>query len=165
VPRFTIPEDAIAIATFTHNGGSNFAVWTVDASGAETDLLVNTIGVYSGTVLFDEQGHSVAFSVEADGAWTAVIKPIELARAWNGATTIGGHGDDVVRVDPPTSGLSTTTMIHNGASNFAVWSYGLYSVDLLINEIGAYSGEVLLADATVLFEVTADGDWSMTAPQ
>lgn len=52
-------------ATFTHNGESNFAVWHYATSGR--DLLVNTIGVYSGTRPLRGAGFLV---IEADGAWT-----------------------------------------------------------------------------------------------
>jgi hypothetical protein len=165
VPRFTIPEDAIAIATIVYNGGGNFAVWTVDSTGAKTDLLVNEIGAYGGTVLFDEDGHSSAFSVLASGPWSITVKPIEMARKWTQGSNLGGQGDDVVVLEPPTSGLTSTTITHTGSSNFAVWSWSLYGRDLLVNEIGSYNGEVLLGDGTILFEVKADGAWSMTPPR
>ncbi|MCA1568714.1 MAG: hypothetical protein LC798_00005 [Chloroflexi bacterium] len=165
VPTFAIPEDAVGIATITYSGGGNFAVWSVDSAGSQTDLLVNTIGAYSGSVLFDEQGHSVAFSVEASGRWTIVIKPIEHARKWTQASNLTGTGDDVVMLDPGTSGLATSVFAHQGSGNFAVWSYSSSGVELLVNEIGAYSGEVLLGAGTLLFEITADGPWSMTPPQ
>ena len=49
IAKFTIPEDTAAIAEFTHKGDANFAVATIDASGEQLDLLVNTIGDYNGT--------------------------------------------------------------------------------------------------------------------
>jgi hypothetical protein len=50
---------------------------------------------------------------------------------------------------------------HRGSGNFAIWAYGESSRDLLVNEIGRYSGEVFLGGATLL-EIVADGSWSMT---
>lgn len=167
VPRFDIPEDAAAIADMSHSGGANFVVWAVDGSGAQTDLLVNTIGAYSGTVLFDEQAgsHTDAFEVEADGAWTITIKPVTEAFKWDGSEVLTGTGDDVVILDPPSSGLKSSTLTHDGSGNFAVWSYASGSTDLLVNEIGNYSGEVLLADGTFLLEITATGSWTASPPQ
>jgi hypothetical protein len=166
VPRFSIPEDAAAIATISHRGSANFAVWSVGADGAEHDLLVNTIGNYNGTVLFDEQTgiHSVAFRIDADGSWTITIKPIAQAFHWDQAASATGTGDDVVLVDPPTSGLTTVNITHNGSANFAVWAYGSSGTDLLVNEIGNYAGESLLGDGTFLIEIAADGSWSITPP-
>ena len=34
--------------------------------------------------------------------------------------------------------------------------------DLLVNEIGAYDGEVLIGDGAFLLEITADGNWGVT---
>jgi hypothetical protein len=166
VPRFSIPEDAAAIATITHAGSENFAVWTIGADGAEHDLLVNIIGDYSGTVLFDEQTgiHSVAFRVDADGSWTITVMPVAQAFRWDQAASVTGTGDDVVLVDPPTTGLTTVDITHNGSANFAVWAYGSTGTDLLVNEIGPYAGESLLGDGTFLVEIAADGSWSITPP-
>jgi hypothetical protein len=127
VPSFEIPEDQAAIAVITHTGSSNFAIWALAEDGTENDLLVNVIGNYSGTVLFDERTgvHSVAFEITADGAWTVVIRPITAARAWDGAATLTGSGDDVVLISPALSGLTTAAITHDGASNFAIVAYDL----------------------------------------
>jgi hypothetical protein len=167
VPRFDIPEGSAAIAQIAHGGASNFAVWTVDASGSQTDLLVNTIGTYSGTVLFDEQdgSHTDAFDIEADGRWTVTIRPVTEAFHWDGTETLTGAGDDVVILDPASSGLKSTTLTHAGDGNFAVWLFSPSGRDLAVNEIGQFSGEVLIADGTFLMEVTATGQWTSSPPQ
>jgi hypothetical protein len=107
--------------------------------------------------------HSVAFEVDAEAAWTIVVKPIEQARAWNPTTVLNGTGDDVLRVSPPSAGLVTLQLTHSGRSNFAVQSYSLDGdSDLLANEIGKFKGEVLLPDQTALLTVEADGAWTGT---
>ena len=166
VPRFDIPVDTAAIAEISHTGASNFAVWTLDEAGAQQDLLVNTIGNYAGTVLFDEAtgSHSVAFDVEADGPWSITVKPVTEAFEWNGTEQLAGSGDDVAILNPASSGLKTVTLVHDGDGNFAIWAYGPMT-DLIVNEIGPYNGEVLLPDGTFLFEITANGPWSITPPQ
>jgi hypothetical protein len=164
VPEFAIPEDQAAIATFTHQGASNFSVFTIGADGTQQDLLVNTIGNYSGTVLFDASAgeHSVAFEIDADGPWSATIKPLANAQPWDPSVPMNGIGDDVVRLSPASSALTTLRVIHDGSSNFAIISYSDSGADLLVNEIGAYTGDVLLAPGTFLLEVSADGAWSVT---
>ena len=163
IPQFTIPADAPAIATITHQGESNFAVITLAEDGSENDLLVNRIGNYAGTVLFDadEGQHSVAFEVTADGAWTIDIKPVTEARAWDPASAIDGTGDDVLRTDPEPSGLTPITVSHQGESNFVVIAHAPDGAALLVNEIGNYSGEVALGAGSVLVQVNADGTWSI----
>lgn len=166
VPRFDIPEGIPAIATATHAGGANFAIITISETGDQNDLLVNAIGAYSGTVLFDEQDgqRSVAFEVTADGAWTITVKPVTEAREWDAATALTGARDDVVQINPPVTGLLTANVSHDGGSNFAIIGYGggAFGQELLVNEIGTYSGEVLIDDGTFLLEVTADGNWNIT---
>jgi len=164
VPTFTIPEDEVGIAKISHSGSSNFAVWTVDEDGDEADLLVNEIGRYAGTVLFDETGHSVAFKVEADGPWKIIIAPISRATAWNVTTGAKGSGDEVLLLSAPIDGFATSDVRHSGDSNFAVFGYSADGAELLINEIGDYRGEILWSTGTVLVEITADGDWSFSAP-
>lgn len=165
VVKFKIPEDQPALATSTYGGRGNFSVTSIAKDGTQNDLLVNVIGKYKGTVLFDESSdeHSVAFEVDAEAAWTIVVKPIEQARAWNPTTVLKGTGDDVLRVSPPSAGLVTLQLTHSGRSNFAVQSYSLDGdSDLLVNEIGKFKGEVLLPDQTALLTVEADGAWTGT---
>jgi hypothetical protein len=164
VPKFTIPEDVPGIATITNSGGANFAVWSIGADGSTLELLVNVIGRYSGTVIFDTGAdeHSVAFKVESSSSWTIAIKPIQAARLWDGASKLSGRGDDVVLLQQPISGLTTAAITHSGSSNFAVWSYSDSSRDLLVNEIGKYTGESLLPSGMMLLVVSADGAWTVT---
>jgi hypothetical protein len=164
IAKFKIPADAVAIATFTHSGSSNFAVTSLDASGGRNDLLVNEIGNYKGTVLFDEDSHSAAFKIEADGAWTATVKPITAARQWDLSKSLSGTGDDVIRVTGPITGLASSTVKHSGSSNFAVVTYSDDGRDLVINEIGKYSGEILMPPGLVVIAISANGKWSITAP-
>ena len=164
VARFRIPRDSAAIAEISHRGSSNFAIWSVARNGAKNELLVNTIGNYEGTVLFDEQSdqHFVAFEVEADGRWVVRILPVTRAKQWNGRQTLDGRGDQVIRLDPSSSGLVSTRIRHDGSSNFAVMAYG-DTTELLVNEIGRYRGESLLPNGTIVLEISADGRWSFSS--
>ena len=59
-------------------------------------------------------------------------------------------------VSTDSSRLSAT---HNGSSNFAILGWGDRR-DLLVNEIGTYSGTVRLGNPLAL-EIKADGEWTL----
>jgi hypothetical protein len=56
--------------TFTSKGQGNFAVMQFDSTGQSENLLVNTIGVYSGAVPIDSSGYLV---ITDDGSWTVAL--------------------------------------------------------------------------------------------
>ncbi len=147
----------------SHSGRGNFIVWAVSADGTQNKLLANDIGRYEGTVLFDEDDHSVAFSIQANGPWEITISPLARARAWDLARPISGEGDDVLRLEAASSGLTTVEMSHRGRGNFIVWAFTASGRTLLANEIGRFDGQALLADGTLLLEINADGSWSIAA--
>ena len=134
------------------------------SDGSHNDLLVNTIGKYKGTVLFDKYAdeHSVAFDISADGAWTVVIKPATEAQPWDGTSPLKGTSDDVVMQSPPSSGLITLDLTYVGKGNFAVIAFTPEGADLLANEIGNFTGTVVEPNGTFLLEISADGAWTIT---
>ncbi len=82
------------------------------------------------------------------------------------AVTIEGHGDDVIDVPAIDDRPLVASFTHTGASNFAVISYTPDGerVDLLVNEIGDYTGTVPYNFSEVVgeLEITADGPWTVT---
>lgn len=64
----------------------------------------------------------------------------------------------------PLSHTRTATISHQGTSNFAVWALdaNLNRRDLLVNEIGAYTGTVRVERGTAGLEINADGSWTVT---
>ena len=120
---------------------------------------MNEIGKYQGKVMFDENSHSVALSITASGGWTLTISPIQKISHWNGTETRKGTSDDVFMLTGEAADAFGAKFRHRGEGNFAVWGYGEGGTDLLINDIGTYSGEVVLGGAQIL-ELTADGPWS-----
>ena len=85
-------------------------------------------------------------------------------------TVFTGTGDKVLNTNLE-AGNYVFKMQHTGESNFIVWLHDHDDGrDLLVNEIGAYSGEKLvkvgdgifeLAPGAIIIEVTADGDWTI----
>ena len=105
----------------------------------------------------------MAFEIDADGPWTITVKPVSAAQAWNPATTLKGTGDSVYRIAPASSGLVTLDITAKGEDNFIVDSYSADGTENLANEIGNFSGQVLLPDGSFLLTVSANGStWTMT---
>lgn len=146
-----------AVMHLTHNGGSNFAVWTLDQDLVQDELAVNTIGAYDGILPLDilVGQDSKALEIDADGAWTVEIRPLTSIRSFDAA--IEGVGDDVVLFNGDTM---VAEVSNQGSSNFAVWLYGASS-DLLVNEIGPWSGSVPVRDSGVMV-ITAEGPWTIS---
>jgi hypothetical protein len=146
--------------TITHQGARNFIVESLDSSLKDIDLLVNTIGNYSGTVVMDANSYNRvqtdSLKITAGGAWTITLTPLQAIKSFDGSAQIEGVGDDVFYY----KGKTTSALFaHTGSRNIVVQSYGSRG-DLLVNEIGVYSGRVVWAEG--LYQVTADGNWSAT---
>jgi hypothetical protein len=161
VLKFTA-QDGPIVARITNKGSSNFAVISYAGSQYD-DLLVNEIGSYAGRV-YVASGVSL-LKITSNGSWSVDLRPITSAPKWNGSSAITGKGDSVILLRGGSFG--TTTIKNRGTSNFAVIAYSAYGdyLDLLVNEIGSYSGEVLLPteDPVVLCIHAVGGSWSMSA--
>lgn len=160
-----IPGDVPAVIDFTHDGSSNFIVWSLDSSLGTIDLLVNEIGPYDGRrpvnvwLLNPEVVRHL--DITADGNWTVTARSILETQALT--TSLNGSGDDVVRYS---GGVNTLTSSHNGSSNFILVGYkttGEYA-GLIVNEIGAYSGTDVIPSGTAIVDIVADGNWSLDVP-
>lgn len=151
--------DSIGIATMSHSGSSNFAVWSLDANLNQSDLLVNEIGSYAGTVPFNLSSSEqiTAFEISADGPWAVTLRDVLTVREVPQGTTTTGQGDDVLVY---LGDATVADIAHTGDSNFAVWSYGSGS-DLLVNEIGSYTGQVRWPAGTALIQISANGAWTI----
>ena len=158
----TLPEGVkAAMVTATHDGDMNFVVNALNADNETTgDLLVNTIGTYSGTTVYGFNSFSEATSLQitADGNWTITIEPLSTAPV----LAASGTGDAVYLFDGPAGKLTAT---HTGSMNFIVQEETdeAFSIGLLINDIGEYSGTVPLSSGPSVISVKADGAWTLAA--
>lgn len=162
VKALTSPANEPALVTFTHSGESNFAVWSLDSKLEQIDLLANEIGDYTGTIFLD-RGYSFTpevarhLQIENAESWTAKVAPASSAATFLGKSA--GSGDAVLRYD---GGRTTISVVHSGEGNFALTAYtkeGFYD-DLLANEIGDFSGRVVLPENCYIV-ISADGKWSI----
>ncbi|GAB3030958.1 hypothetical protein GCM10027052_04190 [Parafrigoribacterium mesophilum] len=149
--------DQVSVATISHTGAHNFAVWSLDSNMEQHDLMVNQIGTYQGTVLFNLQSsNTTSLQVTATGPWTITLRSIKSLRTFEGAAATGTGDDVLIYLGKP----GAATISHDGQHNFAVWSYGDRS-DLVVNEIGAYNGTVRWGTGPSVVAVSADGNWSI----
>ncbi len=153
----------VRTVTASYHGSSNFAIEALDKSGQEQDVLVNTIGNYSGTTLLTpSDGTAIsAFKVTASGAWTVKVSDITKTKQWNGKSKLSGTGDSVFIIPGGTDGATTVAIAGHGKENFVVISYGNSGENVLVNEIGSWSGRELLPPNTVAVAVQYDGSWSI----
>lgn len=150
-------QDQSAIVTLHYTGSSNFVVTSLDGSMQETDLLVNEIGNYDGTVLTDAD--TTTLKISAQGSWRMSVKSVLAAeKVKNGKAS--GTGDQVV-IWKGDAGVAKIT--HHGESNFVVTTYaGGGDGSLLVNEIGNYSGKVPWPSGPTVCVINADGTWSIS---
>jgi hypothetical protein len=156
----TLPDGAgePGIATLVYSGSDNFIVSSLDSSLQEQDLMVNTIGHYSGTVLFNVESGTDAtkLQVQTSGAWKITLHSIRSLREFDGASA-SGRGDDVL-IYRGAAGAAAIT--NTGSGNFVIWEYGDDS-NLLVNEIGKYNGTVVMGAGPALVEVNSTGNWTI----
>ena len=155
-------QDVPTVATISNRGQGNFAV--ISYIGAEyDDLLINEIGRYDGSVYVAPGVDTL--EITSGGQWQVDRSFIDAATPWDGTSDISGQGDSVVVLTGGSFGA--TTIRNRGDSNFAVIAYSEFGdyLDLLVNEIGNYEGEVLLPidDPVVLAIHAVGGSWSMSA--
>ena len=69
-------EKALYVFKLNHSGERNFAVWVMDPTGNKVELLVNTIGPFSGSkaVQIAAKGRYL-LDVTADGDWSITAGP------------------------------------------------------------------------------------------
>ncbi|CAN5714753.1 hypothetical protein BH23CHL5_BH23CHL5_09720 [soil metagenome] len=95
-------------------------------------------------------------ALESGGEGPSTVDSIADAFAGN---EFSGSGDQVFSVDVQ-AGLLTYTATHDGVSNFVIWMYAPDgSQDLLVNEIGQYSGQRAVPIRTTgQFTISVEGD-------
>ena len=153
------PLDSLWYMEITGNAsGNHFAVKGYDSSGEYTELFVNTLEPYSGSVFELEQSTRM-LEVTSTGDWTVRVKPLSSAPVLTVNEAYSGTGDAVLLIP---SGCTSAKITGNGGSNhFAVKGYGDY-YDLLVNTLDPYNGTVRLERNTVVLTVTAEGGWQIT---
>lgn len=150
------------IVTASHDGARNFVLSVLDAGNQSTgDLLVNTIGAYTGTTAYGlaSFGEGTSIQITADGSWSITIAPMSAAAPIPAA----GSGDGVFLYEGPAGALALT---HAGERNFVVIQDSArdFEFGLLVNDIGPYTGTVPMMSGPSVITITADGAWTAVTP-
>ena len=159
---FTIPAGAPAIAVIRNAGKRPFSVTTLAVGGAQNDVLIAVTGSFQGTFLLDKRAgeHSVAFRIRSDGLWQIDVRPVAMARVWDGKQGLAGQGNDVVQLNPMNNAPLTATLTHVGKSRLLMNVYAP-SPSLLVNETGPYDKPVTFPVGTILIEVLTGTNWGL----
>jgi hypothetical protein len=160
VVNVTYPSSQAALLHATYQGTSNFVIKGIDASGNEDTLFVNTIGNYDGVRLMNAQTQSTPtrLQVQASGPWTITISSAFTAPVATSPGHYANNGDQVLLVK---GHPSTGHFFNTGDANFVVHAYTSSQVELLVNEIGNFSGTEIVPNGTILFEVESNGAWTV----
>lgn len=138
----------------------NTSVWAGTAEDPKLDLLVNTIGAYSGRQIigfadFDSILYTT-LTITANSPWTLRTYDISEARQVGSSAT--GSGDDVIMFN---SAGAFATMSHHGEGYFGIWALSYTGdFDLLANTIGDYWGTRPLVSPALL-QITSEGSWQI----
>jgi hypothetical protein len=158
-------DNNVIIWSFTHDGGSNFAIEAFDAEGQGLGVLVNRIGRYDGEVVQEVPTGEVNLEITADGNWTAQLRQPTFLNTEQLPVEVQGTGDGTTPIFEGEGGRSTVTYSHQGESNFVVEAYDDFErVGVLVNEIGTTEGSVGASfndDLAYIVDVTADGPWTI----
>lgn len=157
--KFTLPAPVTRVVA-THQGRRNFIIYAYNAAGDKT-LVANAIGNYEGSRLLTGEGEFF-LEVDADGPWSITVEPVPIDEA--AAQGVTGHGDFVSGLFMPgDTGPVPYAFSHVGKRNFIVQLHCAGGSDLAVNEIGSAEGSVIanFKKGPCLWEVEADGDWSL----
>lgn len=138
------------------------SIWPNDAGAS-----VSTNSHSSSLACADTNGNGL---IDKDEAIAVVIAFIFQTPISKPEPNFAGTGDDVIHFEL-TPGDKTWTITHDGASNFVIYLHDDEgNRDLLVNEIGEYSGTILVPVGDDLFdnspgpatlEIKADGSWTI----
>ena len=148
--------DNYAILHITYTGSRNFVVKLYKDDEYE-DLLVNTIGDYSGDVLVEGSGN-YSIEIKATDSWNITSDGLSV----DDTTSFSGTGDSVTGITSHSGG--NWHIKYNGERNFSVIEYGMSKgyMKLLVNKIGNYEGTVRVESGdNIFFKVHSYGDWSI----
>lgn len=153
-----LPAATAGLVTATYDGDGYFGITALDTAGEMSELLVNTGGPYAGTTAFGllSPGLGTTLEVTADGPWSLQIAPVSTAPA----LVPSGTGDTVLLYE---GAEQTMTVTHDGEL-LALWQAAEFP-DLLLSEIGPYSGTTTFLSGRSVVSVGADGAWTLTPGQ
>lgn len=166
-----VAERFLAVSGFSPSSAPRL-VEAMDASSARDGLLRDVLRRLAGPITRAEAQEQARAEARKKTQARAVARARAAARARERArrerllrgTLIEGAGARVVTVNASADGPFVVEASHRGSSNFQIELVGNGVHELLVNEIGSYSGTVLAQDVPsgrYRMAVEADGTWSL----
>lgn len=159
----TLPGPTV-IAT-GNQGSGNFAVWILDESGQQVELVANEIGSYTSVDMFALiPGSRYSLDV-AGGDWGIEVRSLPLYE--RGGSPAGSYGREYASFVGPVefAGGERVTLSASSGGNVAAWLKDATGANagLLFNEIGPVQGlsTRISAQGTGYIDVRTNGTWSM----
>ncbi|GAA1387531.1 hypothetical protein GCM10009661_74300 [Catellatospora chokoriensis] len=144
----------------TYAGTGPFVVRTVKADGQEIQTLVSAAENYEGVRPLDlGEIRPDAVSIQADGGWRMVVRPLASAQTFSG--TASGVGADVLLIPRTAAESVKVAFDHRGTGKFTVQAIGSDSATL-INQEGDFTGETMLPRGTVVVVIDTNGVWTFS---
>ncbi|GIG02234.1 hypothetical protein [Catellatospora citrea] len=144
----------------TYAGTGPFVVRTVKADGQEIQTLVSAAESYEGVRPLDlGEIRPDAVSIQADGGWRMVVRPLASAQTFSG--TASGVGADVLLIPRTAAESVKVAFDHRGTGKFTVQAIGSDSATLISQE-GDFTGETMLPRGTVVVVIDTNGVWTFS---
>ena len=161
----TVPIDAFdepMVFHASHEGSGTFLATGLGPDGDRRAPLAHLWGPGSTLGLLNDGYVASAVEVEAEGPWTIEVASPASAPAWDPQAGIDGTGPAVLRIEGAVTEPTTVRITHDGDSNVVVGAAGARtSSSLLVNEIGAFDGPVVLPTGSRILTVDASGGWTV----
>lgn len=170
IPFYNAKRGPIQVILIASRSLENLIV-RIEGSGVN-DLLVNTIGAYSGITLVPDLrpgSYRIVIQAASDALWggdiSRLLPPVPARPLTTGAFRSAGDWVYQVRVSTPSDPIVTATC--GCAENFIVFLRDYYGrAILLFNEVGRYKGQTVVGQALpagdYLLDVRAQGSWTIT---
>ncbi|GAA1419096.1 hypothetical protein GCM10009662_73410 [Catellatospora coxensis] len=144
----------------TYTGTGPFVVRTVKADGQEIQTLVSAAESYEGVRPLDlGEMRPDAVSIQAEGGWRMVVRPLASAQTFSGNAS--GVGADVLLIPRTAAESVKVAFDHRGTGKFTVQAIGSDSATL-INQEGDFTGEAMLPRGTVVVVIDTNGVWTFS---
>ncbi|WP_155370520.1 hypothetical protein [Catellatospora vulcania] len=144
----------------TYSGTGPFVVRTVKTDGREIQTLVSAAESYEGVRPLDlGEIRPDAVSIQAEGGWRMVVRPLASAQTFSG--TASGVGADVLLIPRTAAESVKVAFDHRGSGKFTVQAIGSDSATLISQE-GDFTGETMLPRGTVVVVIDTNGVWTFS---
>ncbi|MEU7824502.1 hypothetical protein [Catellatospora sp. NPDC049133] len=144
----------------TYSGTGPFVVRTVKADGQEIQTLVSAAESYEGVRPLDlGEMRPDAVSIQAEGGWRMVVRPLASAQTFSGNAS--GVGADVLLIPRTAAESVKVAFDHRGTGKFTVQAIGADSATLISQE-GDFTGETMLPRGTVVVVIDTNGVWTFS---